>query len=389
MKTISIRCEKKIDQKKIIIHSDQYDSIEYIFPFEEVPAVNFQDFAIWAFLPIAMTQGVDLHLHGTISQRTLDSATKISRIWAQWVAGFYNPVTITADNISSSYQIGSRKLTFFSGGVDSTYSAYKSYLENGKNSDSLTIHGMDYKFDDDSRFIDLFEQTKQFRSEVFNQSRVIKTNIYTIYNKIGCNPKGTHVTHIFSLFSCGSLFDEYNIYQIAADYRLDQQYIVHPYGSNSATNRLMFNTNGQLSTLDDDVTRSEKVEFLANSTLDLTTLSICVDYNSRPKNCGKCSKCVRTKAMFYASNGKLPPIFLDDSFEEDWYEKISLSAKINRAFVLDILTMVEERKQESIFPGYYKVKRKVEEEIKESTLNPFLGMKKKDVLKLLFVSLIR
>lgn len=389
METILLKCEKKIDHNKIIIKSDQYESIEYVFPFEDMPVINNNDFAVWGFLPIAMTKGVNLHIGGKVSKETIDSAKKISNIWSQWVPDFYHPVTVTADEILLNSDKGSKKLTFFSGGVDSTYSAYKSFLENGKNSDSLTVHGMDYKFEDESRFIDLIKQTDKFRLDIFNKSRIIKTNIYAIYNKIGCNPKGTHVTHIFSLFSCGSLFEEYNIYQIAADYRLDQQYLVHPYGSNSATNRLMFNANGELSTLDDDVTRSEKVEFLANSTLDLTTLSICVDYSVRPKNCGKCSKCMRTKAMFYASSGKLPAIFLDDSFEKNWYKIISLSAKINRAFVLDILATVEDKKNIEIFPGYYDLKKHVDTAIKENVKNPFLGFKKKDVIRLLFISLLR
>lgn len=367
---------------KFLIKSDKFNDIEFLFPFENSPQLNSFDFAIWAVLPIAMRLNENIHIKNNISQNTIDSAMKISSIWSQWLPDFYTSIKITTDNISDiSESFSEKKLVFFSGGVDSTYSSLRLLDDNLLKIDCLTVHGMDYKFDDEKRFEQLLEQTREFCEKTFNKRRIVKTNIYSIYNKIGCNPKGSHVTHIFSLFSCGSLFEEYSTYFVAADYRLDQQFIVHPYGSNTATNRLMYNKNGRLMTLDDDVTRAEKVAFLFNKDIDLSVLTICVDYNSRPKNCGICSKCMRTKAMFFAARGELPDIFLDKKFDMNWYENISLSVKINRTFMLDILAVIDRNGLEKNFPGYSNLRYDLIESEKNSKSNPFYGYKKKDIFK--------
>lgn len=383
MVSINIVCERNAAENKIVAKSNSHGEINYIFPFENLPELDSCDFAVWGFLPVAMRLGVNIHINDIVSNETIQSATEIANVWANWLPGFYHNVLITADTIlkTPKLQDNGNKLTFFSGGVDSTYSSFKSFKEKGRDSDCLTVHGMDYKFNDIDKFDALIEQTKEFRAEIFNKSRVVKTDAYEIYSRFSCNPKGSHVTHIFSLFSCGALFEEYSEYRISADYLLDQQFMVHPYGSNTASNRLMRNYNGKLITVDDDVTRSQKAQYLSNSKLNLTTLSICVDYNARPKNCGKCSKCMRTKAMFYAFDAKIPDIFVDITFKKDWYKNISLTSKINRAFLFDILYVVEKSQFQNDFPGYFDLKNKVLSASKRAELNPFYGMKKKDIFR--------
>lgn len=382
---IHINCEIDSSANRITAKSNLGD-IHYIFPVEQLPMLETYDFAIWGFLPIAMRLGKDIYIEGSVSMETIKSATEVSSIWANWLPNTYQNISIKAKKIRdfSMPMEHVKCLTFFSGGVDSTYSSYKSYLQNGKDSDCLTVHGMDYKFDDSEKFNALFHQTEVFRKMVFERSRVIKTDAYSLYSRYGCNPKGGHVTHIFALFSCGSLFEEYSQYRIAADYRLDQQFAVHPYGSNTASNRMMQNFKGKLVTLDDDITRSEKTTYLSQSELDLSILSICVNYKFRPKNCGKCSKCMRTKAMFYARNSSIPDIFIDMSFNEGWYSSISLMTKINRAFVQDILLSVENSQNQHNFPDYEKLKLKFLAASQRAAVNPFYGMKLKDFVRAVF-----
>lgn len=381
-KMLKIQCQINTAENQIIA-SSEYGNIQYSLPFESLPQLETYDFIVWGFLPIAMRLGIPLHIEGPISIQTLHSAREVSTVWAAWLPDLYQPVMLSAASIIQTPPANqtTQNLSFFSGGIDSTYSTYKAFLENGQDSDCLTVHGMDYKFDDHEKFQALMDQTHDFRSQVFKQSRVVKTDAYTLYSKYGCNPKGSHVTHIFSLFSCASIFEHYQQYRISADYRLDQQLFVHPYGSNTASNRLMKNRSGVLITLDDDVTRSQKTAFLSQSDLDLQTLSICVDYRARPKNCGQCSKCMRTKAMFYATSPEIPDIFLDRRFEKQWYQSIPLSSKINRAFLIDILSAVEKSSQQQQFPDYATLKVKVEAVSKRAAINPFYGMKIKDVLR--------
>ncbi len=88
--------------------------------------------------------------------------------------------------------------------------------------------------------------------------------------------------------------------------------------------------------------------------------------------------------MFYATSPEIPDIFLDRRFEKQWYQSIPLSSIINRAFLIDILSAVEKSSQQQQFPDYATLKVKVEAASKRAAINPFYGMKIKDVLRTIF-----
>jgi len=285
-----------------------------------------------------MRRNADIFIQGTGSRITAENAQKISQIWESWMPSHFNAVNVTFSDICSPerFKLNSKNLCFYSGGVDSTYSIL-GRCKNNLEQDLLTVHGMDYRYGDDDRFDKLVEKTNPFREKCSNELIFVKTNIYDIYNKYDVNTKVTHVGHIFSLSGSAFLFSEhYSNISIAADYRLDQQFQVHPWGSNSATNMLFNDGTSFLLTDDDNVTRSEKMTSLLDSKEFLSTLSFCVDYNFRPNNCGLCSKCMRTKLMFFASTGIVPDIFKSLEINSDAIESIDLTKKSERAFFLDL-----------------------------------------------------
>ncbi|MEJ2227466.1 MAG: hypothetical protein P8Y67_04340 [Alphaproteobacteria bacterium] len=301
---------------------------------------GYYDFALWAILPIIMRLGSYAKCKFSVSRACYDSVIAVSRIWARWLPELFTEPNFNVDIVDAKVSDNDRILCFFSGGIDSTYSAIRLQEQGVNNLDCLTIHGMDYRFPDINKFQALMDRTSSFRSRMFNKSLVVRTNLYSVYNSINCNPHDGHITHIFALFSCGSLFPDYGTYLIASDYRRDQQFSAHPYGSNSVTNSLIRNANGRLVTRDDDVSRCEKAKKLLQTGIDLSSLSICVDYEFRPQNCGVCSKCVRTKAMFYATSKNIPNIFHDMSIGDDWYKSIDLNSKPGRVFCGDILDAI-------------------------------------------------
>lgn len=75
---------------------------------------------------------------------------------------------------------------------------------------------------------------------------------------------------------------------------------------------------------------------LATSQDALSSLSFCVDYKSRPHNCGACSKCTRTKLMFLAATGKVPDIFNDKKIDSNALSTIKLTKNSERAFFIDL-----------------------------------------------------
>lgn len=374
-------------EHKISITSNKYDPIEFFFPHEALPKLNVHDYALWAILPLAMKHGDHIEIEAPISKRAYESVLKVARIWNFWVPHFYQKIHLTAHHILDiNLEENQKSLMCFSGGIDSTYSSFKLYQQGVEGVDSLTVHGMDYKVNDSSRFDQLLEKTHQLRTSVFGQSRFVKTNIYTVYNKQKCNPKGTHVTHIFSLFASLSLFEGYQNYLIASDERLDQQFVSHPYGSNSASNKLMCNASGSLITVDDDVTRFEKTAYLVQHHFDLASLSACGDAKARPHNCGVCIKCLWTKAMLLSVSGEIPDIFLNMNLDDNWFKHIDLRDTTNQMYAFDIVSYLEIEDKTSILPGYNGLKEKIHSVLINREQDKLNNYSKLSLLKALFQS---
>ncbi|MFM2179383.1 MAG: hypothetical protein RL015_3481 [Verrucomicrobiota bacterium] len=327
----------------------QYDSIDILIrSAHAIPDVQLAaDFAAWLFLPLGMIRGQNLRIHANGSHITCDNARKLAEVWAAWMPEKFSAIEISFSG-ESSYTAcpeNRRDLCFYSGGVDSTYSLI-SRLRMGLKQSLLTVHGMDYAFEDEQRFTSLIEKTAPFAGLVSNDWIQVKTNAYSVYNKYKINTPTSHVTHIFALSGAAFLFSQlFSNIVIAADYRLDQQFTVWPWGSNSVTNPLFSSGLTSLSTHGDNVTRAEKMATLLTSPEALASLSFCVDYSQRPYNCGVCSKCMRTKLMFFAATGVVPSIFRTLEIDPNAVRTINLKKKSEVAFFLDLYGMAKQKER--------------------------------------------
>jgi hypothetical protein len=325
-------------QENSVLVSSKDDTI--IFQINSNIPVNKerQDFAVWLFLPIAMKKNEKLHIKGKGTEITIQNAKKMSQIWASWMPSHFRDIDITFDEIvlaEISTKYVENEICFYSGGIDSTYSI-ASKIQNGKRP-LLTVHGMEYAFDDNEKFKSFIEKTQPF-ADIYAKERIfVKTNAYAVYNKYKVNTKQNHITHIFVLGATGFLYTGYTkTLLIAADYRIDQQFMVFPWGSNSATNYLFDDGITSLVTENDTITRSEKIPFLTKSKQILNSLTFCVDKKSRPYNCGLCSKCIRTKIMFFAATGKVPDIFINKDISENLFDTFNINSKSEQAFITDL-----------------------------------------------------
>jgi hypothetical protein len=193
---------------------------------------------------------------------------------------------------------------------------------------------MDYRYEDVERFEALLLKTEPFAKTVSDRRVLVRTDIRSLYRGHGI--KGD-IGHAFLLAGTLFLFSEtFAVGEIAADYSRAQEFIVFPWGTNSITNPLFASSMFRIETPTQDVRRSEKMTLLAKSPTALRSLSFCKNYKSRPHNCGICSKCMRTKAMFIASPGEIPPIFADNAFSPEYLDKFDLAQRNERAFFLDL-----------------------------------------------------
>lgn len=296
------------------------------------------DFAAWLMLPLAMRQNADLHVEGRGSTDTVRNAGRLAEIWSRWLPGHFRPVKVSFSDLydAGADEPGRGDLCLYSGGIDSTYALLKRFRA-GQRQALLTIHGMDYRHADEDRFAELVRKTSSFAALVGTERFFVRTNAYDAYKKHRVNLNGADIGHGFVLAGMGFLFSGlFGRVVLAADYRLDQQFAVHPWGTNAATNPCFDDGRFRLHTEGDDVTRAEKGPLLASCEEALASLTFCVDYRARPHNCGRCQKCVRTKTMFLAATGRLPALCLDNSLPPDCLSAFDLAKKHQRAFFFDL-----------------------------------------------------
>lgn len=299
------------------------------------------DFAVWASLPIAMRYGGVLQVNGATSTAARQNAENLSVIWSTWMPQLFRPVRVVSQGFPEpELKRSGKDLMLYSGGVDSTF-ALQRYVESGNPApDLLTIQGMDYRRQDHERFQKLQERTARFRKRYAGESIEVRSNAATVMRRFGVS---SSIGHGFQLFSTLFLFDHaYDQGLIAADFTTDQDYLTIPWGTNSLTNPMFVGGRMKIVTLSNDVTRGEKLRSLHSDEMSLRTLSFCKNYSVRPDNCGTCSKCVRTKAMFHAAGLEIPKIFLIDGFDSNDLRFLDLSKPIEVAFCADVLNLARE-----------------------------------------------
>jgi hypothetical protein len=82
-------------------------------------------------------------------------------------------------------------------------------------------------------------------------------------------------------------------------------------------------------------------------------LTFCVDYKSRPENCGACTKCQRTKLMFLARTGTVPDIFMDKSIPFDWLRALQFEKSERQGiYLFDIINVATEFGNCDLLPDF-------------------------------------
>ncbi len=323
-------------------------------------------FALWAFLPIAMTKGRNLRIHGGGDSVVKENAEQLARVWAAWMPHKFSPVSVEFTQEYSTPNVGTGKeLMLFSGGVDSTYNLLLRHRE-GKQQTLLTIHGIDYKHADEERFAKLLKKTQPLADLVGSDRIFVRTNAYDIYNrKYGI---GVEVGHAFVLASNLFLYSApFTWGEISADYSRFQEVIVAPWGTNGYTNPLFTSKTFGMNTANLDVTRSQKLRSIAASEVALHTLSLCKKYEFRPDNCGVCTKCLTIKAMFLAELGSIPEIFADQAFTEELFETVPFRRRGDRAFLVDIIETARRNNHLHLIHG---IDKKIAQ-LREEPYDPF------------------
>lgn len=366
-----VQCRVTDTADAVVLSADHEPDIRFEFPVGGKPKIENHDFAVWALTPIAMLKNVDLKIEGRVSERAIASAQMISDIWEKWRPALFNRVQISADETFSERKNTDRKLSFFSGGMDSTYTAIRALREDGLKTDCLSLHGMDYRYEEQENFDKLMAKTRPFTEAYYDKQHVVKTTLGQVFFRHWYIDEVSHSYSVYLMLACASFYNDYSEYRIASDNRLDTQFWSFPFGNCTATHRLLKSANADLVSMHYDASRSDKARYLHELGHDLNTLAICPDKSIQPQNCGVCDKCIRTKIMFLAVADDVPDVFLDRSIPSGWAKTVNLDDKIKAAYMLDMLSLIENRGDPHSFPGYPEARARYDAQC-EKWLSPTL-----------------
>lgn len=106
----------------------------------------------------------------------------------------------------------------------------------------------------------------------------------------------------------------------------------------------------RLESLFEDTSRVAKVGCIASHDA-VGSLSFCKRKELRPKNCGECNKCIRTKIMMAASSGTVPDVFLEPALTRKFVNSLDLSIPIERTFFITSYQAARANGTLSAIPG--------------------------------------
>jgi len=242
--------------------------------------------------PLAVTLGESLELEVQVSAQLLANAHELVRIWTAWYPQL-SPCRITAPVSHETGDAGGRTGAFFSGGVDSFFTALR-HVTGEDTSDRRTIHGLIFVwgFDIEISNTHAWSTALQSNQTVARELGVPLLPVVTnLRHTRFASADWTHLSHGAGLagvaHALGHAFSTVLV-PSSAGYRH-----MRPWGSHPITDPLFTSERVRIVHDGPGWTRVEKTEYIAASALALRHLRVC--YRSADgTNCGACKRCYRT-----------------------------------------------------------------------------------------------
>jgi hypothetical protein len=250
-------------------------------------------------LPLAMARGLDVRVLGQVSRSALDSQVKVQK---ELLAGhpYMKPIRVVAEEVvsgpnpkivSQARRIGS----FFSGGLDSTFTA----LSLPKNTELISVWGFDVPLSQSNHWEMAWNSIRKQAIEFGKNPMMVKTNIREMSDKFldwGTEYNGAALAGIAL-----ALAPRFREVRIPGSYT--NNYIA--WGSFPTLDK-SFSTD-YLDISDHGLqVRIEKAQFVLKNGA-MAGLRVCWQNKQGLPNCGKCSKCIRTRfECHWLGNGVFP-----------------------------------------------------------------------------------
>jgi hypothetical protein len=265
---------------------------------------------------LLMRLGRDVRVHGDVSPSLLSGVDEFQAAWSIWRPWKYRKVEISADREVETGSEGTREqaISGFSGGVDSSFTAYRHVRGVGLRRSmplraGVMVHGFDIPLNEP----EVFKRAQAKAARQIGNLGLALIPVTTNYRTLDVewtDAFGSAVASVLMLFQ--KTFGTGLIAQ-GVPYHC-YHHIVE--GSNPLTDPLLSSDSFRVIPDGAAFQRMDKIEVLSGWAEGLESLRVCWQGQEKDRNCCRCEKCIRNILTFRALGLGLPPCFEHDVSDE-------------------------------------------------------------------------
>ena len=270
----------------------------------------------------------ELLVHGSVSPSLIRNLEEFQRAWSMWRPDLYGTAAIRAE-VESEESASSEPrgvVLCFSGGVDSSYTAYthtRSELASASCplEACVMVQGWDFEADEDA----LFERAAARSKRILDSIGLPLVRIATNYRSVV--PHWTH-SHGAAIVASLSLLKRRFRECLVAQTMTYRNNHLSLEGVNPMTDWLLSSESFTSRPDGAGVSRLQKIASMSRWPEFLENVRVCwQDEHNKPENCCVCEKCIRTILQFKALGLGVPPAFPRD-VSNHLIETLSLSPRM-------------------------------------------------------------
>ncbi len=262
-----------------------------------------------------------------VSPLLLKSLISLQEIYICWNSDL-SKIDILADNQQPPQTTNDHVVSFYSGGVDGSFSYCKHKEEI---THLVTLAGFDV-VSKAHQLPDLVKKNQEFSSAVGVNFAVVDNNSRQFFNK-------RKITHAFqyglTLAGIAVTLGVKKIF-IPSSYTYAELF---PSGSHPSTDPLWSIEGREIIHDGAAQSRTNKIAFISQNQAVLNNLQVC--WKNIAVNCGKCSKCLRTRAALHLLNAKSDSLAPVGSYTE--LKPLRLTGKASMPFIQDLARLAKQR----------------------------------------------
>ncbi|MDH3024087.1 hypothetical protein QEN35_06765 [Gordonia alkanivorans] len=250
-----------------------------------------------ATLPVAMKSDIPLRLDGEVDPAALENAQNAQRILSGWYPRHYRPVAVEARTSSPGSPPRPGVGCFFSGGVDSFYSAI---TQHDRITHLIFVHGYDIRPDDERLGALALDSAREAAAELGKPLIEVRTTLRSDFADPLRVPWG-HVFHGPALAHVATALSSHVGTVIIPS--SDTYATLEPWGSHPDLDVCWSTSSVTLEHRELDADRKQKTFRIVESPVAMNHLRVCWENKGGRLNCERCFKCFRTRLHIEFAGG--------------------------------------------------------------------------------------